>query len=89
MILMLPPEPGSIGCCGTCPRVRARFPKVFAKREQLADGARQGRNDFRKIGYNGPCPPPGKTHRYFFRLYALDAKLDLAPGARARNWTQR
>jgi Raf kinase inhibitor-like YbhB/YbcL family protein len=49
--------------------------------EQLDDGARQGRNDFSKIGYNGPCPPPGKTHRYFFRLYALDAKLDLAPGA--------
>jgi Raf kinase inhibitor-like YbhB/YbcL family protein len=52
----------------------------IAKREQLEDGSRQGRNDFRKIGYNGPCPPPGKPHRYFFRLYALDAKLDLAPG---------
>ena len=52
-----------------------------AKREQLEDGPRQGRNDFRKIGYNGPCPPLGKPHRYFFRLYALDAKLDLAPGA--------
>lgn len=53
----------------------------IAKSEQLQDGSRQGRNDFRKIGYNGPCPPPGKAHRYFFRLYALDAKLDLAPGA--------
>jgi Raf kinase inhibitor-like YbhB/YbcL family protein len=47
----------------------------------LDDGTRQGRNDFRKIGYSGPCPPPGKPHRYFFRLYALDAELDLAPGA--------
>ena len=52
-----------------------------SKREQLDNGARQGRNSSRKIGYNGPCPPAGQTHRYFFRLYALDAKLDLAPGA--------
>jgi len=57
------------------------LPEGFAKREQLDDGSRQGANDFRKIGYNGPCPPPGKPHRYFFRLYALDAKLNLAPGA--------
>lgn len=47
----------------------------------LADGALQGKNDFGKVGYNGPCPPPGKTHRYFFRLYALDSKLALKPGA--------
>jgi Raf kinase inhibitor-like YbhB/YbcL family protein len=45
-----------------------------------AAGARQGRNDFGKLGYGGPCPPSG-THRYYFRLYALDAELDLAPGA--------
>ena len=51
------------------------------QQEQLADGTRQGRNDFRKLGYNGPCPPPGKAHRYFFRVYAIDRKLDLAPGA--------
>jgi Raf kinase inhibitor-like YbhB/YbcL family protein len=51
-----------------------------AKQEQLANGARQGRNDFGKIGYGGPCPPPGKPHRYFFKLYALDAKLNLKAG---------
>ena len=39
-------------------------------------------NDFGKIGYGGPCPPPGSTHRYRFRLYALSAPLDLEPGAR-------
>ena len=47
----------------------------------LASGALQGKNDFGKIGYNGPCPPPGKPHRYFFRLYALDTKLALRSGA--------
>src|SRR5208337_1275109 len=51
------------------------------KTEALADGRRQGRNDFRRIGYGGPCPPAGKPHRYFFRLYALDSKLDLHAGA--------
>ena len=51
------------------------------KIDELPGGERQGRNDFRKIGYNGPCPPPGKPHRYFFKLYALKGKLDLKPGA--------
>jgi Raf kinase inhibitor-like YbhB/YbcL family protein len=46
-----------------------------------AGGGRQGRNDFRKIGYGGPCPPPGTPHRYYFRLYALDAPAGLEPGA--------
>lgn len=40
----------------------------------------QGSNDFGKIGYGGPCPPPGKPHRYFFRLYALDTVLSVKPG---------
>lgn len=53
-----------------------------AKQEQLPSGARQGRNDFGKIGYAGPCPPPGKAHRYFIKLYAFDAKLNLNAGAR-------
>jgi Raf kinase inhibitor-like YbhB/YbcL family protein len=60
--------------------VRA-LPQDFPKKEQSPDGSRQGRNDFGEIGYGGPCPPPGKPHRYFFKLYALDAKLNLAPGA--------
>lgn len=46
----------------------------------LADGSRQGQNGAGRTGYTGPCPPGG-THNYFFKLYALDTKLDLAPGA--------
>lgn len=57
------------------------LPSGVEKKEELADGSRQGRNDFRKIGYNGPCPPPGKAHRYFFKLYALNAELTLGAGA--------
>jgi len=43
-------------------------------------GAHQGLNDFRRLDYGGPCPPSG-THRYFFKLYALDTPLDLEKGA--------
>jgi len=51
------------------------------KSQQLPNGAKQGVNDFRRTGYGGPCPPSGKPHRYYFKLYALDTKLDLKPGA--------
>jgi len=57
------------------------LPEGVAKVDEVPDGGRQGRNDFRKIGYGGPCPPPGKPHRYFFKLYALDKALNLKPGA--------
>ncbi len=50
----------------------------------LADGSAQGKNDFGRIGYGGPSPPPGKPHRYFFRLYALKEKLSLSAGASRR-----
>jgi Raf kinase inhibitor-like YbhB/YbcL family protein len=49
------------------------------KQPGLAQGGTQGINDFGRTGYGGPCPPPGKPHRYFFKLYALDAKLNLKP----------
>ncbi len=57
------------------------LPEGVPKRKETEFGL-QGINDFRKVGYGGPCPPPGKPHRYFFKLYALDSTLDLPPGAR-------
>lgn len=50
-------------------------------KETLPNGAHQGRNDFGRIGYGGPCPPPGRPHHYYFRLYALGAVLDIKSGA--------
>jgi Raf kinase inhibitor-like YbhB/YbcL family protein len=51
---------------------------------ELEAGSRQGKNDFGEVGYGGPCPPSG-THRYVFRLYALDAPLGLAAGSPTRS----
>ena len=48
-------------------------------------GGQQGKNDFGKTGYGGPCPPAGTPHRYFFKLYAVDRGLDLKPGARQKD----
>ncbi len=47
----------------------------------MPTGSAEGMNDFRKLGYGGPCPPPGKLHRYMFLIYALNAHLDLPAGA--------
>jgi len=47
----------------------------------LPNGTAQGTNDFGRVGYGGPSPPPGKPHRYIFTLYALDGPLNLRPGA--------
>jgi hypothetical protein len=51
------------------------------KEPELPSGGRQGRNSWGRLGYNGPAPPPGKTHRYYFKLYALSAPTGLAAGA--------
>jgi Raf kinase inhibitor-like YbhB/YbcL family protein len=57
------------------------LPEAIPPDEALKNGARQGKNDFGTIGYRGPSPPPGKPHRYFFKLYALDKSLNSPAGA--------
>ncbi|MCS7184761.1 MAG: YbhB/YbcL family Raf kinase inhibitor-like protein [bacterium] len=56
------------------PADKTELPEGLAKKYKLEDGTIQGINDFGKYGYGGPCPPSG-THRYFFKLYALDTIL--------------
>ncbi len=57
------------------------FSSNVPPRPQLDDGTRQGKNSWGKIGYGAPCPPSGPAHRYYFKVYALDTTLSLAPGA--------
>lgn len=59
------------------------IPKAIAKNATIREpfSAVQGINDFGEIGYAGPCPPPGKPHRYFFRVFGLDSMLDLPAGS--------
>jgi Raf kinase inhibitor-like YbhB/YbcL family protein len=61
------------------------LPEGLPKSQHTPQGAKQGLNDFKHLGYGGPCPPPGKPHRYFFKLYALDTVLNLRPGSRKQD----
>jgi len=66
------------------PPTSLHLPEHVPVGNMISGGGRQGLNDFPQNGYGGPCPPPGKPHRYFFRLYALDTILELhAPVRRA------
>ena len=57
------------------------LPEAVPAKDTLSGGAQQGMNDFGQVGYGGPCPPTGKPHRYFFKVYALDRMLRLKSGA--------
>ena len=57
------------------------LPEGMGKSRRFPDGSTQGLNDFRKVGYNGPCPPANKPHRYHFQLFALDRKLSITGDA--------
>jgi hypothetical protein len=62
------------------PASTSGLPEALPARDEIAGGGVQGKNDFRKTGYGGPCPPGG-THRYVFTVYALDSDVTLAAGA--------
>ena len=70
------------------PASTQQLPEGVAKTDEVSGGGRQGINDFRKTGYGGPCPPPGKPHRYFFKIYALDSMLNLKPRASKKDVEQ-
>ncbi len=55
------------------------LPTKIPPEKIIQNGAKHGMNDFRKLGYGGPCPPGG-THRYYFKLYALDTEINLEAG---------
>jgi Raf kinase inhibitor-like YbhB/YbcL family protein len=58
------------------------IPPAFSElREGVKGFGALGSNSYRKVSYNGPCPPQGPAHRYFFKVYALDQLLKLHPGA--------
>ena len=57
------------------------LPEGIPAKDHWLDGALQGLTDFKRVGYGGPCPPPGKPHRYYFKLYALDVVLNVKPRA--------
>jgi Raf kinase inhibitor-like YbhB/YbcL family protein len=61
----------------------SELPEGIPSQPELSNGARHGRNSWGRNDYGGPCPPGG-THRYFFKFYALDITLDLKPGAAKR-----
>lgn len=76
-------------CCSFSPWLAWNFPPVDVippglPRESIVSSpvpAVQGRNDHGRIGYTGPCPPRGNTHRYTFKVWGLDRMIDLSPGA--------
>jgi len=83
-------NPFQPSCCSFCPwliwnlppsgEIPPGIPKTGSVHSPIL--AVQGTNDFGVVGYTGPCPPAGTTHRYSFKVYGLDRMLDLPPGPR-------
>lgn len=63
------------------PPETTRLPEGASTGPGLPTGSVQGKNSWGREAYGGPCPPAGKAHRYYFKVYALDAELSLGPGA--------
>ncbi len=63
------------------PAKTLKLPEGMPHNQTLEDGSMQDMTGFGRPGYGGPCPPPGKPHRYYFKVYALDIKINLPPGA--------
>ncbi|NYT21280.1 MAG: YbhB/YbcL family Raf kinase inhibitor-like protein [Methanomicrobiales archaeon] len=82
-------NPFQPSCCSFCPWLIWNLPPSGEVPRGIPQtgtvtvpvSAVQGRNDFGNLGYDGPCPPPGFTHRYTFKVYGLDTLLDIQPGA--------
>ena len=68
------------GCFITCRSNLAGLNEGVPRLATLTNLGKQGLNDFRKTAYDGPCPPAGKAHRYYFRLYAIDLEPALPDG---------
>jgi len=63
------------------PAILTQLPRGIPQLPEVEGIGKQGENGSKQIGYMGPCPPGGNHHRYFFKLYALDTRLDLPSGA--------
>ena len=59
------------------PADETHLSEAIPRIQKLKNGSIQGMNSFQHFGYDGPCPPPGKPHRYLFTLYALDTVLNI------------
>jgi Raf kinase inhibitor-like YbhB/YbcL family protein len=66
------------------PPEKTALPEGVPQELELSDGSKQGKNDFGRIGYNGPMPPPGKVHHYVITIFALDTVLNLPAGINAK-----